>query len=102
MSDDAIHREELRLARQLARAAYAVSISARPDGRSHGTNMIVGATAIKELQEALDELGTSTGRHCRMRRRRSSRSRRRPGIAGWSFGLRLLRTAPHGLLELFA
>ncbi len=57
MSDEAIHREELRLARQLARAALGVSLSARPDSRSHGINMIVGSKAVKDLQEALDALG---------------------------------------------
>ncbi len=57
MSEEAIDREELRLARQLARAPHGVCMSARPDRRSHGMNMIVGRTAVKDLQEALDALG---------------------------------------------
>lgn len=56
MCDEVIYREELRLAGQLARAAHGVCLSARPDSRSHGTNMIVGSRAVKELQEALDAL----------------------------------------------
>ena len=54
MSEEAIHREELRLARKLARAAYGVCMSARLVSRSHGTNMIVVSRAVKELQAALD------------------------------------------------
>lgn len=47
MTEEAIHREELRLARQLARAAHGVNLSTRPDGRSHSTILIVGSRAIK-------------------------------------------------------
>ncbi len=57
MSEEAIHREELRLARQLARAAHGVCLSVRLDTRSHGMNMIVAGKAVEELQEALDALG---------------------------------------------
>ncbi len=57
MSEEAIHQEELRLARKLARAAHGVCLSGLADSRSHGTNMIVGSSAVKDLQEALDALG---------------------------------------------